>query len=118
MTTVRSHDRTSNKKDPTAAERQYRYRQRRRAGIQVVPVEVDAEIVDTLVMKGWLSDQDTLDPKNIAAALRELAEEKQSDINHQNVRLPPESGHNSTSRGRSVKSHKETFAGPEGFGKP
>ena len=71
-------------KDPTAAERQCRYRQRRRAGIRVVPVEVDAEIVDTLVMKGWLSDQDTLDPKNIAAALRELAEEK--TVGHQ----PPE----------------------------
>ena len=75
MTTVRSHDRTSNQKDPTAAERQYRYRQRRRAGIQVVPVEVDTEIVDTLVTKGRLSEHDTLDPKKIADALRELAGE-------------------------------------------
>ena len=75
MTTVLSHDRTSNQKDPTAAERQYRYRQQRRAGIQVVPVEVDTEIVGTLVTKGRLSEHDTLDPKKIADALGKLAEE-------------------------------------------
>ena len=59
-----------------AAERQRRYRRRRRAGIQVVPVEVDAEIVNMLVTKGCLSEQDTLDPQKIADALRKLVEER------------------------------------------
>jgi hypothetical protein len=75
MTTVRSHDRTFNQKDPTAAERQYRYRQRRRAGIQIVPVEVDAGILNTLIREGRLSEQDLLYSEKIADALRELAEE-------------------------------------------
>ena len=76
MTTVRSHDRTSNQKDPTAAERQRRYRQRRRAGIQVVSVEVDAGIIDMLVTKSRLSERGALDPKKIADALLELAVER------------------------------------------
>ena len=54
----------------------FAYRQRQRAGIQVVSVEVDAEIVDMLVTKGRLSEQDTLDPEKIGNALLELAEER------------------------------------------
>jgi hypothetical protein len=67
-----------------AAERQRRYRQRRRAGIQIVPVEVDAGILNTLIREGRLSEQDLLYSEKIAAALRELAEEK--TVGHQ----PPE----------------------------
>ena len=58
-----------------AAERQRRYRQRRRAGIQIVPVEVDAGILNTLIREGRLSEQDLLYSEKIADALRELAEE-------------------------------------------
>ncbi len=59
-----------------AAVRQRRYRQRRRAGIQVVSVEVGVETVDMLVTKGRLTEQDTLNPMKIADALLELAEQK------------------------------------------
>ena len=49
--------------------------QRRRSGGQIVPVEVDAGILNTLIREGRLSEQDLLYSEKIADALRELAEE-------------------------------------------
>ena len=60
------------------AERQRRYRRRRRDGVQVVPVEVDAGILNTLIKDGRLSEQDLLDPKKIADALLERQVRKRS----------------------------------------
>ncbi len=61
---------------PTAAaERQRRHRERRRAGIFVVPVQVTCEMVETLIKQGDLdeansSDLDCVGKAITAAALR------------------------------------------------
>ncbi len=55
-------------------ERQRRHRERRRAGIFVVPVQVTCEMVEALFKRGDLCEADALDPdcvgKAIAAAAR------------------------------------------------
>ncbi len=57
-----------------AAERQRRHRERRRAGIFVVPVQVTCEMVEALFKRGDLCETDALDldctGKAIAAAAR------------------------------------------------
>ena len=60
-----------------AAERQRRHRDRRRAGIFVVPVEVTGEMVEALVERGDLdepnsSDLDCVGEAIAAAARRDL----------------------------------------------
>ncbi len=57
-----------------AAERQRRHRERRRAGIFVVPVQVTYEIAEALIKRGDLDEADARDldcvGKAIAAAAR------------------------------------------------
>lgn len=55
--------------DPTRAERQRRWRQRRAAGVQVVPVHVDQEVIDRLLALRLVSLDDIGDAEQIAAAL-------------------------------------------------
>ncbi len=58
-----------------AAERQRRFRERRRRGVFVVPVEVTGEIVEALIKRGDLDEADARDldcvGEAIAAAARE-----------------------------------------------
>ncbi len=57
---------------PSPAERQRRFRERRRAGIFVVPVKVTCETVEALIKRGDLDEADARDldcvGKAIAAA--------------------------------------------------
>jgi hypothetical protein len=56
----------------TPAERQRAYRERVRQGRRVVPVEVDAALVeDGLVASGFLRREDADNPKKVADAIRE-----------------------------------------------
>ena len=55
------------------AERARLYRRRQKAGIQVLPVKVDHEIVDALIADGRLSADDALDTGKLADALLEKA---------------------------------------------
>jgi hypothetical protein len=56
----------------TPAERQRRYRERLRDGRRVVPVEIDASIIeDALVRRRFLRREDADHPEKVAAALRE-----------------------------------------------
>ena len=63
-------------RDPESpgAERQRRHRERRRAGIFVVPVQVTCEMVETLIKQGDLDEANSSDldcvGKAIAAAAR------------------------------------------------
>jgi hypothetical protein len=49
-------------------ERQARVRQRRKQGVVVVPVEVNADVIEYLVTRKWLGD-DVTNPRQIGAAL-------------------------------------------------
>jgi hypothetical protein len=54
-----------------AAEIQRRYRARQRAGLRVIPVVVDAALVeDALIARGFLRSEDADDNHKVAAALR------------------------------------------------
>ncbi len=60
-----------------AAERQRRHRERRRAGIFVVPVQVTYEMVEALIKRGDLDEADARDVDSVgeviaAAARRDL----------------------------------------------
>lgn len=57
-----------------ALERYKRYRQRRRAGQRVVPVEIDESTISALVMAGHLSLEDAGDPELLAQVLGEIVE--------------------------------------------
>ena len=54
----------------TLAERQRQWRDRRRAGVQLVSVEVDQHVIDELVWSGLLDRQDVGNRQRIAEALR------------------------------------------------
>ena len=56
-----------------AALRQRRCRARRRAGVQILGVPIDADLVDSLVANGRLSEQETLDRNALAKAVAEAA---------------------------------------------
>jgi hypothetical protein len=54
-----------------ARQRQRRYRERIRDGRRIVPVEVDASIIeDALVRRRFLRREDADDPEKVAAALQ------------------------------------------------
>ena len=57
---------------PSAAERQRRHRERRRAGVLVVTLELPPEIVDTLVAWGWLSADQAKNPRALAEVIEEM----------------------------------------------
>lgn len=57
----------------SAAERQRRYRQRQRDGVQVVPVEVDHALVQKLIDSGWVSEAEAVDPERLADAVARAA---------------------------------------------
>ncbi len=57
----------------SVVERKRRYRKRQRQGIQVVPVEVDQEIVESLIAKRLLNPADCGDSDKVSVALEKLA---------------------------------------------
>ena len=61
---------------PTAAaERQRRHRERRRAGIFVVPVQVTCEMVEALIKRGDLDEADARDLDCVGEAITVAARE-------------------------------------------
>jgi hypothetical protein len=52
-----------------AAARRKRARDRREAGIMVVPVEVDGPVLDLLIRMGWLKEADAEDPVKVGLAI-------------------------------------------------
>ncbi len=56
-----------------AAERQRRHRERRRAGIFVVPVQVTREMVEALCKRGDLDEADDLDVDCVGEAIAAAA---------------------------------------------
>ena len=56
----------------SSAERQRRHRERRRAGLRVVQVEVNQEAIARLIALGWLSEVEARDRKCVQAALGDL----------------------------------------------
>jgi hypothetical protein len=59
----------------TPAERQRRYRDRKKRGVCFVTVEVEPETIDALATKGHLCEWDENDPQAIAEALLAAANE-------------------------------------------
>ena len=53
-----------------AAERQRRHRERRRAGIFVVPVELSEDHINVLTATGWLAPKDAADTHACGCAVR------------------------------------------------
>ncbi len=61
--------------DRTRAERQRRYRERRKRGLCVVPLEVSEAEIDHLVRSGLLDPLDASDPEKLATAIRSAMHE-------------------------------------------
>ena len=57
----------------SAAEKQRRYRERQRDGVQVVRVEIDEVLIARLIEGNKISEVDARDPEKVAAALVGLA---------------------------------------------
>lgn len=57
-----------------AVERQRRYRERRAAGVRVVPVEVDREIIAALIASGDLEPGDASTPAGVGEAVASYLE--------------------------------------------
>ncbi len=57
-----------------AAERMRRLRARRRDGLRVVAVEVDAAVVTALVERGWIGPGQVADPQALSDSLADLIE--------------------------------------------
>jgi len=57
----------------SAAERQRRYRERRRRGICVVPVEVTCDMLDAFDREGHLHESPSVDPCEIGKAVATVA---------------------------------------------
>lgn len=56
----------------SAAERMRRYRERQRAGVRCVPVEVSREVIDALVARGLLDSDSAATDAELGQALGEL----------------------------------------------
>ncbi len=54
---------------PTAADRQRRYRQRRKFGLMVAAAEVPADVVAGLAERGWLDVAEAEDPRRLGDVL-------------------------------------------------
>ena len=52
-----------------AAERQRRYRRRRKRGLSVAMAEVPIQVVEALVGRGFLAEDEVSDPRCLGAAL-------------------------------------------------
>jgi hypothetical protein len=57
----------------SAAEKQRRYRERQRTGVQVVRVDVDEALIARLIEAQKISEVDARDPEKVAAVILELA---------------------------------------------
>ena len=58
----------------SAAERQRRFRERRREGLRRMAGDVPADLVRALVENGWLGPDEANEPRKIGAALLDLAD--------------------------------------------
>ena len=59
----------------SGAERQRRWRERQRRGVQVVAVEIDQETVERLLARRLIRVEELGNPKRISAALARMARE-------------------------------------------
>ena len=57
-----------------AAERQRRYRRRRKCGLLVATAEVPIQVAEALVGRGLLAEGDVSNPKRLGAALARVGE--------------------------------------------
>ena len=55
----------------TTAQRQQRYRQRQKAGISIIPVPVDHELVEHLIEDGILDEKESADNRSVARSIVE-----------------------------------------------
>ena len=58
----------------TGAERQARYRARKRHGVRLAQTDLDPEIVAGLVERGLISPEEATDPRRLGDALADLAD--------------------------------------------
>ncbi len=65
--------RMSSRRSSPAAERQRRHRERRRAGIFVVPVRVAGEMLEALIKRGDLDEADARDLDCVGEAIAAAA---------------------------------------------
>ncbi len=56
--------------------RNRRYRRRLREGLTVAPVEVPASVINTLIDRGWLAEDEAGDPHCLGEAVLKAAEER------------------------------------------
>ena len=56
-------------KQTSAAERTRRYRARRKAGAQLVRLEITREVLECLIAHGWTSRVEALDPDKLSDAV-------------------------------------------------
>ena len=56
----------------TPAERQRRYRERKRSGVAVYQVELRQEAKTRLIQRDWLNEAEAQDRKSVTAALEDL----------------------------------------------
>jgi hypothetical protein len=57
-----------------ARERKQRWRERRRTGCFIVPIEMSGDLLDSLTAAGWLTDQQTYDREVLAGEILGLLE--------------------------------------------
>jgi len=83
MTRRLFHDKIANLSGGTTREqrrreqlktRKDRWRERRRAGCFIVPIEISEDLLDRLIGAGWLTDEQTYDLPQLASELRGVLE--------------------------------------------
>ncbi len=57
-----------------AAEKQRRYRERKRAGSRIASTEISSDVIEGLIRHGWISAEEAKDPSALGAALADLAD--------------------------------------------
>ena len=56
----------------SAAERARQYRQRQAAGVQRLPIDVYPDVAESLIERGWCSDEELADKQQLAAIIADV----------------------------------------------
>ncbi len=66
--------------NPSAAERQRKFRERKRAGKRVLAIEVENEFVDRLVSWGWIRTDEIKNPTILGDVIADILESKKRGV--------------------------------------
>ena len=68
--------------NPSAAARQRKFRERKRAGKRILAIEVENEFVDRLVSWGWIQADQDKDPTILGDVIADLLECRERSVFH------------------------------------